>query len=338
VIGFIKDIEQKVSFRSIGAAGILLLIWAAIGLLTTVERSFNTICRAPENRSLVRRVPLYWIIITIGPALVYLSFSLEARVSEWIEMNVGWLISGAILGQVMSFASTWLLLFLLYSFTPNLRLPARAVAVGAFISAILWFIAANLLTGYLATAFGGANANFSILYGSLGLIPVFMIWIYVMWLIVLFGLEVASTLQAVGGHILDQYEIRDRPALPAVVDASAVVAVMQSISERFKMGQPSTLPQIVEDTECPERAVEAMIDALTSAQLIHAVARNESEAEDPRWALSRPAESIQLEDIVRIGQQLVATGAREDRQAWKILDRIREAQRNAVAQLTLAEL
>ena len=336
VLSFIQKIEANVSFKSIGAAGILLLIWAAIGLLTTIERSFNTICRAPENRSLVRRVPLYWIIITIGPALVYLSFALEERVSTWMESMFGWLISGAILGEIISFATTWLLLFLLYSFTPTTRLPIRAVAIGAFISAILWFIGANLLTGYLATAFGGGNANFSILYGSLGLIPVFMIWVYVMWLIVLFGLEVASTLQAVGGHILDQREIPDRPALPPLMDASAIVPVVQSIAQHFKAGQAASNTQIAEESQCNERAVEIMIAALVEYGLVHEVARGESD--EKRWALARPAEAIHLDEVVRIGQRLIAPGQPDDRPVWRVLEKIQEAQREAVARSTLAEI
>ncbi len=349
LLGLINNINQNVSFKSIGIVGLLLLGWAAIGLLTTIEKSFNTVCRAPSSRPLSRRVPLYWMGITLGPALIYVSFSVQSRFAELVESMV-W--GGGImwvLGLIATFCTTWLLLMSLYLFMPNTRLPLRAVAIGSFVSALLWTVGQRLLVSYISTAFGGGNANFSVLYGSLGLIPVFMLWVYFMWIIVLFGLEVASTLQNIRGSLLDQRMVVDRPDLPSVVDPAVAIPVMRVIAKRFADGSSTDEAMIVEETHLHERTVSFLLDALHQDGLIHPVARLEDggdETELHAWVLARPAETISAEEILRSAHRAVGNivggtiseDGKEEKGAGSLLAILREAQCKAAAAIRLSEL
>lgn len=349
LLSIVAKIDQNVSFKSIGIIGLLLLGWAAIGLLTTIERSFNTVCRAPENRPLSRRVPLYWMVITIGPALVYLSFSIQSRFSTWVD-SVPWGASYVwALGLITSFCTTWLLLLSLFSLMPNIRMPLRAAAVGSFVSALLWTLGQRLLAGYIATAFSGGNANYSVLYGSLGLIPIFMLWVYFMWIIVLFGLEVTSTLQSVSGSLLDQREVRKRPQLPPVVDPAIVIPIMQFIALRFADGRPTTVEEITEHTRLTPAAVDLMLGALAEDRLINQVVDETSEDDDPllrQWTLARPAESIAAEQMLKTAHRIVGAAQGSDQSGNKqtqdaqtsLVAALHQAQLEAVGKLTLAQI
>ena len=69
LIGGLAEGATSINIGSIGVVGMLLLIWAAVGLIVTVEKTFNVIFRAPEGRPWHVRIPIYWAIITLGPVL-----------------------------------------------------------------------------------------------------------------------------------------------------------------------------------------------------------------------------------------------------------------------------
>ena len=349
LLSIVAKIDQNVSFKSIGIIGLLLLGWAAIGLLTTIERSFNTICRAPENRSLSRRVPLYWMVITIGPALVYLSFSIQSRFSGWVD-SVQWGASYVwALGLITSFCTTWLLLLSLFTLMPIIRMPLRAAAVGSFVSALLWTLGQRLLASYITTAFSGGNANYSVLYGSLGLIPIFMLWVYFMWIIVLFGLEVTSTLQSVSGSLLDQRDVKHRPQIPPVVDPAIVIPIMQFIASRFADGKPTTVEEITEHTRLNSAAVKLMLSALAEDRMINQVVDETREDNDPllrQWTLARPADSIAAEEMLKTAHRIVGAAQGSNQESDKqnenlqtsLVAALHQAQLEAVGKLTLAQI
>ena len=81
----VTSISENLNARTIGVIGACVLIWAAIGLLTTIERCFNQVCQAAEHRSLMRRIPLYWTTLTLGLILLYSSFHFQGRLAEVIR-------------------------------------------------------------------------------------------------------------------------------------------------------------------------------------------------------------------------------------------------------------
>ncbi|MBN1342030.1 MAG: YihY/virulence factor BrkB family protein, partial [Phycisphaerae bacterium] len=263
----VVGISSNIRGRAIGLIGALVLGWAAIGLLTTIERSFNRICRSTEHRSLARRIPLYWTTITIGPALLYISFHFERRFTDMIQQADAWGPLASIFALATSFLPVWVLMLCLYTFVPHAKVKLSARAAGAFVATVLWTAATYFFKWYVAYSFSKESSAFTILYGSLGLIPLFLLWIYFVWLVVLYGLEITSVLNIVGGRMDKGVPVRGE--MPVVMDPAAVVPLMQAVAERFRGGLSTRPSDIVEATRFSPRAVDLMLSSLADAGVLH---------------------------------------------------------------------
>lgn len=327
----IYDIDDKISFRSIGLVGILLLAWAAIGLLTTIERSFNTICRAPEHRSITRRLPLYWLTITIGPTLLYLSFYIAAQFDKIVRDTHWGNTIITLLGSLSSFGTIWLFLLVLFIFMPNTKVKLGPAALGAFISALLWSVCTNLVGAYIGAAFSD-NMKYSILYSSLGLVPIILLWIYFQWLFVLFGLEIASTLQLISGSSYKKTHLnQDKSQSNSMVDPVIAIAIVSYISERFTEGKTSRLEQIAEHINIDLRNAKLLLDILVESDILLIV-----EAEDTEtFTLSRPVEKIDLGNVLRVSQQLLLSHIDKSAPSWKLISKLQELQLDHAHRLNL---
>ncbi|MFG0328365.1 MAG: YhjD/YihY/BrkB family envelope integrity protein [Phycisphaerales bacterium] len=325
----VTQVDEKISGPSVGIIGGLFLVWAGIGLLTTIERCFNTITDAPQSRSIQRRVPLYFTTITAGPLLVYLSFFLSAKVNlgEWngVVQTVG--------TSMGSFGAAWLFLFGIYMIVPNTRVNAASAAFGALVATILWTIEKKLFGLYIDVSFERGRA-FSILYGVLGLVPVFMIWIYLMWLIILFGLEIGRIMQIVGNRL--DGDIPERPHLPSVVDPVVIIPIMRVIGESFESGASLDLTSIAERACVNERVAESLVAELVKAGLVHRVSADAG----PRYALARPPQQITTASMLETALRLAGIDCEpaERTPGWVWADRLRNAQIEVAGQRTLAEL
>ena len=194
----------EVNVSAVGWIGGALIAYAAISLVVTIENSFNIVYRAPQGRSWMRRIPLYWFALTLGPLALGAAWYFDSSVGNWIQSSTAaepLLLAAGIAWNVFAI---WAVLLVAYSLLPNTWVDPRAAAAGAFVSAILLVAGKQLLSAYISNAFA-----ISQLYGSLGLVPLFMFWVYLMWLIVLFGIEVSATLQSLHGEDLDVVKQRN---------------------------------------------------------------------------------------------------------------------------------
>jgi len=328
----ITHINDHISARTIGVVGALVLAWAAIGLLTTIERCFNTICHARQHRSLQRRVPLYWMAVTIGPALLYFSFVFESRFVAWVE-SVG--VAGSLVGfvgRMTAFVATWLFLLALYKLIPHTHVKLGAALAGSLVGAVFWTVATVAFNAYVAWSFRKESSAFALLYSSLGLIPLFMFWIYFLWVIVLYGLELTSLLQVVGNRL--DGVMPHRAELPALTDPAGIVPVVRVVAHRFTRGLTTTQDVIVEETQLPERAVDMMLDALAEKGLLHRV----EDGDAPAFTLSRPPESISTADVLRVAQELTHADEASTDSGWSWVRKFHDAQLDLGVHKSLAEL
>jgi membrane protein len=311
-----------INLAAVTWVGVGVLIYAAVSLMVTIEGSFNIICRAPGGRPWMRRVPIYWTVLCFTPAAMMATIWLDRRFDLFLEESLGWWWLLKIMPLLWSLVVTWLVMFAVYKLLPNTNVHTRPAIIGALVAAVLLEIGRRTMGAYMANA-----VSLQLLYGSLGLIPIFMFWVYVMWLVVLFGLEVSATLQMLRGRSLD--EIERRPAATGLVDPASVVAVMEAISERFAGAAPTRTEQLGEDTGLPERTLERIVQRLVERGLLHRV-EGEVEAVTP----SRPPERIGAQELLEIGFELVDDGG-ESRKSG-LLSRLREAQREAASRMALA--
>lgn len=316
-------VEAATSFRLdvIGWIGAAIIIYAAIGLMVTIENSFNQICRAPSGRSWTRRVPLYFFVLVNGPVAIALTQYVDNRVGGWIASVPAWHWVLNLANLAWNFCFAWVFILLVYRLVPNVALSMRAALGGAFVTAVLLMGGKSLLAVYFSNAF-----TINVVYGSLGLIPVLMFWVYVMWLVVLFGLEVAVAIQMVDTHRMEDLETRRAPT--GLVDPAGIVHLMQHVLERFQQGQPATAPEAAAAVSLPEPLVEVMLERLVREGLLHRV-----EGSVGAYALALPPEQAPADRLLRIGFALVDEG--QTSQPGAIIGRLREAQLREAAGVTL---
>lgn len=285
-----------VRFDAIGLVGALVLIYAALAMVVEVERCFNQVCRAQVGRRWTRRITQYWTLMTLGAILIALTFLVSVQFREWVRGMAG---EGDALGRFIVGAAGFLvtvlistgLLTLAYMILPNRRLRLRPVIAGALVAAIGWEAAKWSFTQYLGFA---TNSTYATLYGSLALIPLFMLWVFLTWLIVLFGLQVAYGVQMLEDGVPQEGPAADGPALvlagPGVlIDAAAVVAA------RFADGRASRAADIASELALASDQSARILEALAAAGFLR-----ELDGEGG-FTLARPAERIRLADLASAG-------------------------------------
>jgi len=314
---------QEINLTAIGWVGLAVVIYSAISLMVTIEKSFNIIYRAPEGRSWPRRLTIYWTVLTLGPLAIAITTYVGSWLDQFLQGQGGaWSLLRAA-PVIWNYLALWLVTFALYKLVPNTSVTFRPAMFGALLAAILLEVGRRALGVYFVKA-----VSFGQLYGSLGLIPVFMFWVYVMWLIILFGLEVSATLQMLGGRRLEEIEGRERTGL---VDPTAVLLVMQVVAKHFGSSQPTTARQISDETSIPESTVAVMLDQLVIAGILHRLDR-----EDSSVALARPPDQVSADELMAIGYRLVDEGESGARSG--IIQRLRDAQLSLAGQVTLAKI
>lgn len=311
---------RAISFSAIGAIGVLTLIYAAISMLIEIERAFNDIFKAPTGRPWGRRVQLYWTMLTLGIILILATFFMGAQATAWLAGLHPSLGPGKGLGALLTFIATVLtstvLLGAVYLWVPNTRVQFKSAVAGAFVGALLWETSKLGLQRYIEL-----STSYAKLYGSLGLLPLLLIWIYVTWLIVLFGLQVAYALQ----HFHTwRAEDEARDATPPVVEPGAILAVAGQVAKGFAGGKATRIADLGTLTGLDDRVARLMVDRLATAGVLMRV-----EHADDAVTLGRPPESLGMAELLRLGFEMSG-------EAPGVAGELREATIKALEGRTLA--
>ncbi|MGD1915205.1 MAG: YihY/virulence factor BrkB family protein [Phycisphaerales bacterium] len=291
-----------IRFDAIGLIGGLLLIYAALAMSIEIERCFNQVCRAQRGRSWVRRITQYWTLMTLGAILIALTFLVSVQFREWVRAMagegdaLGRFIVGAV-GFIVTVAISSGLLSLAYMILPNRRLRLRPVLAGATVAAIAWEAAKWGFTQYIGIS---TNSTYAALYGSLALIPLFMLWVFLTWLIVLFGLQVAYGVQMLEDGVPQQDNDEQSLVLagPGVmIDAAAAIA------RRFGDGLSARTSDVANELALASDQTSRIIDSLEQAGFVRQIENGGG------FTLSRPADKIQLADIAAAARLATPPGS-----------------------------
>ena len=183
--GIVED-AAKLDLSALGWVGAGVLIFSAVWVVSTIEDCFNLICRTERSRSWPKRVVTYWFALTAGPLLLAMVPLVGGLVEHAATVLPRW---SWLLGSVHVAWATlvlWALMLAVYLTVPIEPPRWRAAAAGALLSAVGLELCRSFLHFYISR-----TLSLSLVYGSLGLVPVFMFWMYVIWLVVLVGLQVA---------------------------------------------------------------------------------------------------------------------------------------------------
>jgi membrane protein len=183
---------------SLGIVGIVALLLTIMATLDTVENAFNQICGLDREKAYHHKLRDYLIVILSIPLLIALSASITTSlqhqdVVRWFLRLPGFGRLLLIFFRLAPYISIWVALVCLFKFIPNTRISIRNALIGGLLAGTIMQLAQMV---YIHFQFGVSRYN--AVYGTLALLPVFMIWIYTSWVIVLAGMEIVWHLQKNG--------------------------------------------------------------------------------------------------------------------------------------------
>jgi membrane protein len=279
--------------------GALTLILIVILLFTSVENAFNAVWGVRRGRSWLVRVVFYWTIITLGTVLFFASLtalSASAFISVFFEkLSFGPELLSALrwLLPSLSIALLVAILTLFYRYIPNTRVFWRAALVGAIIVTALLY-----LNNYLAFLYFKRVVLQKSLYGSLGILPILMLGLYIFWFFVLVGGQISYALQNVryrssqaAWHNLSENTREGLSLLTLLI-----------ICRRFKDCAPAySVPQLGQLIKVPTQVINECLNRLGDLGLIAAIPPAEGQASlDYRYQPARPLNRITLAEFKHV--------------------------------------
>jgi membrane protein len=316
-----------------GVTGTVLLILVAITMLARVEGTFNDIWGVERGRSWFARILQYWGVITLGPVLLALGLAFASgthlgstrRLIGCIPLFGGILLPFTL--HLLPVLVLSLAFALLYMLMPNTKVRLQAALAGGLVAGLLWHLNDVFSVLYVSRVITNSR-----IYGGLAIVPVFMVGLYVGWLILLFGAQVA-------------YAYQNREAYVQAKQAENVnqrgrefiaLRVMACIGWRFQRGEtPGTVPEIATQLAVPSRLVQQLLHVLVTARLVLEVAGNET-----AYAPARPLDAITCHDVLTAlragqGQELATSDEPARTEVFGEFQQILEAERKAASAVTV---
>ena len=257
---------NNVNATAIGVVGFVALLYTSISLLTSIEKVINRIWGIQTHRTIGRRLIVYWAFLTMTPILLAASLSMTTFVQSnslymWLTDHVPFFGKATLL--MTPFAVAWILFTGFYIFMPNTRVHPGAAFAGALISGSAWEGMKSFYFWYNTHVL--TNYKF---YGSLGTIPIFLLWVYLSWIIVLFGAEVAFAAQHVNTY---QREIEQKRMSAADRDRLALVVCVEVVKPFIKGEPPPSGDAVARSLNAPIRAVNEILYELSFQGILRAV-------------------------------------------------------------------
>lgn len=263
------------------AVGIALLAVTAMLMMLTIDHAFNTIWRVSRPRPLLKRLVIYWAVLTLAPLLIGASLSL----TSWlVGLSMGYAKQIPIFGvgalKILPVLFTTLAFAMLFELVPNRHVPRTHALIGAVAAAIV-FESMNRVFGYYISHF----PTYKLVYGAFASVPVFLMWIYLSWLVTLLGAVITASLS----HWRDPAAQNLSPAA-RLLDA---LRVLQFLASGLQRGRVSTFPELSRSLYLGYDVLEDILDKLTSADLVR-------KAEGQGWLMMRDANHIRAAELLRL--------------------------------------
>lgn len=194
--------------RSLSGIGVAILAVTAYFMLKNIETSFNRIWRTRAHRKGLNNFLLYWAILTLGPVLLGSSLAmttyLAVAVKSYDPLGIV-----PVVFKYLPWLFTSITFTLLFVAVPNCKVPLRHAAVGGLLSGASFEIAKNLFTGF------ASNSSHQLVYGTFATVPLFLLWVYFSWLLMLAGAELVRALST--------YKSRFTPDYPDLVVGALIL-------------------------------------------------------------------------------------------------------------------
>lgn len=281
--------ELAGSARQLSWKGLAALLAAALLVMLAIEQTFDRIWRVASPRPALWRLVIYWTLLTLGALLAVASLA----ASTWFLSLPPFARASANAGQLLLQWTPSLIAFvvftLAYRLIPNRPVPLRFAVAGGLLATVLFEAAKHGFAWYLR------NTSFEQLYGALAVVPIFLFWVWLSWLVVLLGASLAASLGAF------RYQPRQH-RLPAGAELYACLRLLARLEESRRHGRGL-------DAEGLRAREPALTDDLCQ-RLLEGLARLDivQRGESGAWLPVRDLSTVTLEDLhERLGLRLPPT-------------------------------
>jgi len=266
--------EQIVAFSEragrLTAIGMLFLLITAVMLMLTIDDALNRIFQVRRRRPLGQKVVMYWSVLTLGPVLIGASLSMTTLLFG----------EASPLLRLLPFAFTWAALSLLYILVPYRHVPLRHAAFGALLAGIAFELAKRAFAVYLVNF-----PTYTLIYGAFATLPIFLVWVYVSWLMVLAGANITALLP---GYRVITTERNRAPGR----DLTEVLDILGALARAQDAGRVLPLTRIAAEARVMPHRCEIALERCVG---LGWVAKTEKDG----WVLARDADTIRVADVYR---------------------------------------
>ena len=285
VLGFTEQAGRLTTF------GLGLLFVTAMMFMFTIDDALNRIFRVRRRRPLGQTVITYWGVITLWPVLIGTSLSLTSYLFG----------SDSAVLRLVPFVFTWAALTMLYILVPYRHVDVRHALAGALLAGIAFELAKRAFAVYVSNF-----PTYTLIYGAFATLPIFLVWMYVSWLLVLVG--------AIFTAMLPGYRVitseRKRPPGRELTEALDILSVLARAQDE---GQVLPLTRIAALAGVMPYRCELILERCAEAGWV-------AKSEKDSWVLVRDADTIRVADVYRafvLDPELTAERLAEH---WKHVD------------------
>lgn len=275
---YMQQFSQKAAHLT--ALGIGLLGVTAFMLMLTIDHAFNVIWRVRRQRPLLRRFLIYWAALTLGPLLIGASLSLTSYlVSFSLGLVKGIPLIDTIVLKMVPMTLTVIAFALLYMIVPSRAVSPRHALIGGVVAGLAFELMKQVFTLYVTHL-----TTYTLVYGAFASIPIFLIWIYLSWLVILSGAVIAAALPYWNKAASQGGEAAGR-------EFFAALAVLLALDKALQAGEPLSLQHLQQESGMGPEDVEDILYRLRALNWADSVASG--------WVLTRSTEAIRLAEVYR---------------------------------------
>ncbi len=256
----IMDFLANAQTGTLGYVGVVVLLFAVLGILANIEESYNDIWHVRHMRSWKQRLVSYLALLLIGPLIItgivtFMGSSNSITVLTNFERIAGF--------SPVSFLLIGLWFSLIIWSVPNTRVSVRAALAGGMSSGFGWLWLNWVFAQFIAdTTQAGAR---EILFAGFAALPLFLIWLYLGWVILLLGAVLAYSIQNVGIMEWRQSERVHGTALRNYINVLAFLYIIRNFVEE---NRPTRLDRLSSQTGAPENVLDEMLSSYVDSGLL----------------------------------------------------------------------
>lgn len=262
---FLKIIEyvRNTDLTTLGTTGVIFLILVVLRLLGSTEEVFNKIWGVKRPRRITRKLSDYLTVVVLCPIFIFLTFTIPVSLKTATFLQR--FLSHGILNQLyltgikfLPYLFSWLALSIFYMFMPNTKVTLGAGLLAGLISGGMWQLT---YWAYLKFQFGVARYN--AIYGTFASLPLFMVWVYVSWMIILWGAEFAYVFQ----NRRKYFKLAE--GKDSILEVTTVLAVLKSLVHKFNQGKfPITKEALCAELSYSFPVLERVINYLIDKNIL----------------------------------------------------------------------